>query len=67
MALIQMLIFSTLQHPQLLLSFIDYVNLNKDYIGLTKIENRQSIEDSVWDVFVDLEESETLKLAAGNL
>lgn len=62
-----MLIFSTLQHPQLLLSFIDYVNLNKDYIGLTKIENRQSIEDSVWDVFVDLEESETLKLAAGNL
>jgi hypothetical protein len=25
--------FFTLKHPQLLLSFIDYVNLNKDYIG----------------------------------
>lgn len=46
--------FSTLNHPQLLQSFIDYVNLNKDYIGLTKIENRQSIADSGCDIFVEI-------------
>lgn len=46
--------FSTLNHPQLLQLFIDYVNLNKDYIGLTNIENRQSIADSGCDVFVEI-------------
>jgi len=37
-----------------MLSFIDYVNLNKDYIGLTKIENRQYIAVRGCDVVVEI-------------
>lgn len=46
--------FATQKHPQLLQSFIDYIELNKKHLGLTKIENRQSIADSGCDVFVEL-------------
>jgi hypothetical protein len=49
--------FDTVNHPQLVTSFIDYVNLNKDYLGLTRIENRQSITDSGCDVFIELKSS----------
>ena len=46
--------FETVNHPQLVTSFIDYVNLNKNYIGLTHVENRQSIADSGCDIFIEL-------------
>lgn len=46
--------FATQKHPQLLQSFIDYIELNNKHLGLTKIENRQSIADSGCDVFVEL-------------
>ncbi len=46
--------FATLNHPQLITLLIEYINLNKDYIGLTRIEPRQSIADSGCDVFVEL-------------
>jgi len=46
--------FDTIDHPQLISAFIDYVNLNKDWIGLTKIEDRQSIADNGCDVFIEL-------------
>ena len=46
--------FANLNHPQLIDLLIDYINLNKEYLGLTRIEPRQSIADSGCDVFVEL-------------
>lgn len=46
--------FDTTNHPKLIELFIDYVNRHKDFIQLTKIENRQSIADSGCDVFIEL-------------
>lgn len=46
--------FDTVTHPLLIDIFIEYVNIHKDFIGLTKIENRQSIADSGCDVFIEI-------------
>lgn len=46
--------FSTVNHPQLITQFVSYVNNHKPQVGLTKIENRQGINDSGCDVFVEL-------------
>lgn len=46
--------FENLDHPKLIESFIAYINLHKDLIGVTKIEDRQSIADSGCDVYVEL-------------
>jgi|GEM_PF-7096203 len=46
--------FASLNHPQLIQAFIDYVNLHKDLIGLTKIESRQSLGDMGCDIYVEL-------------
>lgn len=46
--------FDNVNHPVLIDLFIDYINKHKDYIQLTRIENRQSIADSGCDVFIEL-------------
>lgn len=48
--------FQTLNHPNLITTFINYVNINKDHIGMVSIENRQSIGDSGCDVAIVLKE-----------
>jgi hypothetical protein len=46
--------FSSVNHPQLIDQFIRYVKNHKHLIGLTKIEDRQGINDSGCDIFVEL-------------
>jgi hypothetical protein len=46
--------FKTLKHPQLINLFISYIVESANLIGLTNIENRQSIADSGCDVFVEI-------------
>jgi hypothetical protein len=46
--------FAKFDHPKLITEFINYVNLHKDLLGITHIENRQSIADSGCDVFIEI-------------
>lgn len=46
--------FIGIKHSELIKRFIAYVNLHADLIGLTKIEDRQSITDNGCDVYLEL-------------